>query len=249
MEVKKVTPEDVEDLYCCISPGSLWTEQLSESREWFKAHLGKYVEGYHLRDGPRTVGLIYYGVSENALVPYKIEPNVACIYCTELLKEYMHRGYGRMMFDYMKKDLKNQGFKGIMIPATEFKEWMHYELFLKQGFTVIKEHSPYKVMYFPLTKESVTINIINLNYAPSRDKIEVTLFRNFFCPVGVYMHHLIKKVAQTFGDRVRIVEIEATPEIVRRYGTADPLINGKIKLYGPASEEGVKKAIEEEINL
>jgi hypothetical protein len=35
---------------------------------------------------------------------------------------------------------------------------------------------------------------------------------------------------------------------VRRYGTAEPLINGKVKLIGPASEEDVKKAIQEEIN-
>lgn len=61
------------------------------------------------------------------------------------------------------------------------------------------------------------------------------------------MYHLIKKVAQSFGDKVKIVEIEATPETLRRYGTADPLINGKIKLFGPASEEDVKKAIQEEI--
>ena len=62
------------------------------------------------------------------------------------------------------------------------------------------------------------------------------------------MYHLIKKVAQGFGDKVRIVEIEATLETVRRYGTTDPLINGKIKIFGPASEEDVKKAIQEEIN-
>jgi len=57
----------------------------------------------------------------------------------------------------------------------------------------------------------------------------------------------LKKVAQDFGDRVEIVEIETTPETVRRYGTADPLINGKIKLFGPVSKEDVKKTIQEEI--
>jgi len=159
----------------------------------------------------------------------------------------MHKGHGRMMFDYMKNDLKKEGFKGILIPATEFKEWMHYELFLKQGFKVIKEHSPYKVMYFPLTKESISVKVLKLNYTPSEGKVEVTLFKNhFFCPVGVYMYHLIKKVAQRFGDKVKIVEIETTLETVRKYGTTDPLINGKIKIFGPASEEEVKKAIQEE---
>ena len=62
------------------------------------------------------------------------------------------------------------------------------------------------------------------------------------------MYHLIKKVAQSFRDKVEIVEINATLETVRRIGTAEPLINGKIKIFGPASEEDVKKDIQEEIN-
>jgi hypothetical protein len=78
--------------------------------------------------------------------------------------------------------------------------------------------------------------------------VEVTLFKNFFCPVSGYMHHLIKKVARSFGDKVKIVEIEPTLETVRKHGTTDPLINGKLKLLGPASEQDVKKAIQEEID-
>lgn len=250
MQVKRVTLDDLETTYCCmkeVPPGVSWAEALPESRKWFKANLGKHVEGYHLLDDDKVVGHIYYAMSEKALVPYEIEKKVACVYCTEMLRDYMHKGYGKMMFDYMKNDFKRQGFKGIMIPATDFKEWTHYELFLKQGFRVIKEHPPYKVMYFPLTKENIAVNVLDLNYTPSRDKAEVTLFNNFFCPVGVYMYHLIKKVAQGLGDEVKIVEIEATLENVRRYGTAEPLINGKIKLIGPASEEDVKKAIQEEV--
>lgn len=251
MKVRKVTQDDLEATYCCMSevpPNVSWTDFLPESRKWFKANIGERVEGYHLVDGSKVVGHIYYAASENALVPYEIEPRVACIYCTEMLRDYMHKGYGRMMFDHMKDDLKKQGFKGIMLPATDFKEWMHYELFLKQGFKVVKEHPPYKAMYLPLTKESITIKVLDLNYTPSRGKVEVTLFKNFFCPVGAYMYLLIKKIAQSFGDKVKIVEIDATPDTVRRYGTSDPLINGKIKMFGPASEEDVKRAIQEEIS-
>lgn len=180
MQVKKVTLDDLESTYCCVNevpPNVAWTEALPESREWFKVNLGKHVEGYHLMDGDKVVGHIYYGTSEKALVPYEIEPKVACIYCTEILRDHMHKGYGKIMFDYMKKDLKEKGFKGIMIPATYFKEWMHYKLFLKQGFQVIKEHAPYKVMYFPLTKKRITAKVLDLNYTPSRDKVEVTLFK------------------------------------------------------------------------
>jgi len=251
MKVKKVTLGDLEATYCCMSdvpPGVSWAEALPESREWFQTNIGRHVEGYHLLDDARVVGHIYYETSERALLPYEIEPRVACIYCTEMLRDYMQKGYGRKMFDYAKNDLKKQGFKGILVDATDVKEFMHYEHFLKQGFKVIKEHGPFKLMYFPLSKESINVKPLELNYKPSRDKVEVTLFNNFFCPVGAYMYHLIKKVAQSFGDKVKIVEIEATLETARRYGTTDTLINGKIKIFGPASEEDVKKAIQEEID-
>jgi N-acetylglutamate synthase-like GNAT family acetyltransferase len=228
-------------------PGVSWAEHLPESRKWFKENLGKHVEGYHILDDSKVVGHIYYASSENALVPFETEPKVAFIYCTEMLRDYMRKGYGKMMFDYAKTDLKKQGFKGILVDATDFQEYMHHSHFTKQGFKVIKEHGPFKLMYFPLSKEKVDVKVLELSYTPSKGKVEVTLFKNFFCPVSGYMHHLIKKVARSFGDKVKIVEIEPTLETVRKHGT-DPLINGKLKLVGPASEQDVKKAIQEEID-
>jgi len=251
MHVKKVTLGDLGATYCCMSklpPGASWAEALPESRNWFKANLGKHVEGYHLLDGNRVVGHVYYTTSEKALLPFETEPKVAFIYCTEMLRDYMRKGYGKMLLDYVKDDLKKQGYKGILVDASDIKEYMYYEHFLKQGFKVIKEHAPFKLMYYPLTKDSVQVKLLELNYKPSKDKVEVTLFKNFFCPVGAYMYHLMKKAAKSFGDKVKVVEIEATLETVRKIGATDPLINGKIKILGPASEEDVKKAIQEEIN-
>jgi len=251
MQVKRVALSDLASTYCCMSetpPGVKWADFLPESREWFKSNLGTHVEGYHLLDGDKVVGLIYWASSENALVAFETEPKVACIYCTELLRNYLHKGYGRMMFDYMKDDLRTRGFKGIMVDATDFKEWMHHELFLKQGFKIMKDHAPYKLMYFPLTQETVDAKLIELNYTPSKDRVEVTLFNNFFCPAGASMYHLVKKVAESFGDQVKVVERKGTLDTVRKYGTTDPLINGKLKLFGPASEEAIRKAIQEEID-
>ncbi|MFQ6123421.1 MAG: GNAT family N-acetyltransferase [Candidatus Heimdallarchaeota archaeon] len=251
MQVKKVTEADVKTTYCCMSEvpqGVSWAEALPESKEWFKTNMGKFVEGYHLLDEDNVVGHIYYAPSEKALLPYEMESHIACIYCTEMLRDFMNKGYGKMMFDYVKEDLKTQGFKGIIVAATDFNEYMYYEHFLKQGFHIIKEHNSFKLMYFPLTKESIDVKLVDLNYSPAKEQVEVTLFNNFFCPVGAYMYHLIKKVAQSFGNKVKLVEVEATLETVRRYGTIDPLINGKIKLLGPASEEDVKQAIQEEID-
>jgi N-acetylglutamate synthase-like GNAT family acetyltransferase len=252
LKVKKVTLDDLESTYCCMSespPGVKWIEHVPESKEWFQANLDKHVDGYHLiDDNGKVVGHVYYASSEKALLPFEVEPNVAFIYCTEMLKAYTRKGFGKTMLDYMKADLKKQGYKGILVDATDFQEYMHHEHFSKQGFKTILEHGPFKLMYFPLNQATVKARPIDISYAPSKDKVEVTLFKMFFCPVGAYMYHTIKRIAQSFGDQVKIVEIEPTQETIRRIGTTDPLINGKIKLLGPASEEDIKKAIQEEIN-
>jgi hypothetical protein len=103
-------------------------------------------------------------------------------------------------------------------------------------------------MYYPLAKENITVKIVDLSYKPATDKVEMTLFRNIMCPVGAYMYHMIRKVAESFGDKIKIVELDATLETVHRYGTTDPLVNGKMKFFGPVSEETAKKAIQEEID-
>ncbi len=251
MLVKRVTRNDLEATYCCaeeFQPSYGWAECLPESREWFRANLGRSIEGYHLLDGERVVGMVYWARSEEAVLPYEVEPKVACVYCTELLQGYKRKGHGRMMLDYMKDDLKKRGFKGILVPATDLDVYMPYRDFLKQGFKIVEEHPPSKDMYFPLTKENITVKVFNLNYAPATDKVEVTLFRNFMCPVSVYMHHMLRRVAESFGDKVKIVELDATPETARRYGTVDPLVNGKMKFFGPISEKTAKNAIQEELD-
>ena len=55
-------------------------------------------------------------------------------------------------------------------------------------------------------------------------------------------------MALSFGDQVNLVELPGTFDSIRKYGTSDPLINGKIKLFGPASEEAIRKAIQEEVD-
>jgi len=250
MLVKRVTRDDVESTFCCaveFQPSSGWTECLPEAREWFRVHLGRSIEGYHLLDGERVVGMVYWARSEDAILPYEVEPSVACVYCTELLEGYKRKGHGKFMLDYMKNDLKKRGFKGILVPATELDVYMPYKDFLRQGFKIIKEHPPLKDMYYPLTKEDVAVKVHELSYKPATDKVEVTLFRNFMCPVGVHMHHMLRRVAEGFGDKVKVLELEATPETARRCGTVDPLVNGKMKFFGPVSENTARKAIQEEI--
>lgn len=87
MQVKKVNSTNMRATYCCISAQSPYAEGLSESKEWFEANMNEHVEGYHLLDGEKVVGHMYFAMSGKALLPYDIELGVACIYCTYLLQD------------------------------------------------------------------------------------------------------------------------------------------------------------------
>jgi len=253
MKVKRLTLEDVKKAYPCMHDlppqFAFWETFVPESQQCLKAGLGKHVEGYHLFDGENVVGHIYYSPSEKALAPFKTEPGVAFIYCVWLGQKYRGKGHGRELFDAFKEEMRKRGYKGILVSATDFPEYMHQSHFEKQGFKVVMEYSPsMRLMYFPITKKTVEVTPMELKYKPTTKKVEVTLFKNFFCPVGVSMHYKVMEVAKTFGDKVKIVEIEATEETLEKYGAVDGiLINGKRKIMGPVSEEEIRKAIQEEI--
>jgi GNAT superfamily N-acetyltransferase len=133
MRVEELSLENVENAYACLhnpSPQSaFWQNFLHTSRFWLKQNLGRYVEGYHLMDDEKVVGHIYYAPSEKALIEYEIEPNVAFIYCVYLWKEHRHKGLGRKMLEYFKKEMQKKGFKGILVEASDFPRYMHYSHF------------------------------------------------------------------------------------------------------------------------
>lgn len=252
MKVEKLTLENVENAYACLhnpsSQSAFWQNFLPRSRPWLKQNLGEYVEGYHQINREKVVGHVYYAPSEKALIEYEIEPNIAFIYCVYLWKEHREKGLGRKMLDHFKEEMRKQGFKGIVAEASDFPRYMHYSHFQKQGFKMVLEHGPFKVIYFPLAQKEVKVKPRELKYKPKALGIEVTLFRNFFCPVSAGMHQKVREVATTFGDKVSIVEIDANKNALEKYGTANGiLINGKRKLIGPAPDEEIYRAIQEEI--
>jgi len=254
MKIEKLDMGNVKNAYACLHnppPQSVfWQNFLPQSRLWLKQNLGEYVDGYHLVDKGHVVGHIYYVTSERALTEYEIEPNVAFIYCVYLWKEHRGRGFGRRFLNYFKEEMQRQGFKGIITEASDFPKYMHYSHFQKQGFKTVLNQEPFKLMYFPLAQREVKVKTRELRYEPKTIGVEVTLFRNFFCPVSAGMYQKVKEVAGVFGDRVSVVELEANRKILEKHGTVNGiLINGKRKFIGPASDEEIYEAIREELTV
>lgn len=242
-------PREAAGAYPCAteSPRPFWADGLELSREWFAENLGRHVEGFHVEEGGKVIGHIYWAPSERALVPYRTEPGVAWIYCEWIKRPYQGRGYMRALFSAFVEYLKGEGYKGVLVGATDYEGYMHYSHFAKRGFWVIHEEGGGKLMYLPLSKAEVEVEPLAQNVAvEGKAPVEVLVIGSRFCPVAAATVLYLRKVAAELGDKVALVEVPAGPEALARYGVADGIfINGRPVFFGPVTEEQVRAMIEE----
>ncbi|NOX44146.1 MAG: GNAT family N-acetyltransferase [Caldiserica bacterium] len=241
-------PREAAGAYPCAteSPRPFWADGLGLSRSWFAENLGAHVEGVHVEEEGEVIGHIYWAPSERALVPYRTEPGVAWIYCEWIKRPHQGRGYMRALFSAFVEYLKGEGYKGVLVGATDYEGYMHYSHFAKRGFRVIQEGDGGKLMYLPLARETVEVEPL-VPRIPVEGKAPVELFvvGSRFCPVGAATVLYLRKVAAEFGDRVSMVEVPAGPEALARYGVADGIyLNGMPVFFGPVTEEQVRAVIE-----
>ncbi len=252
--IERLTGRDqAREAYPCVEGPTLWAEGLPLSQQWFAANLGEHIEGFHLKDleEGRVIGHIYWAPSERALVPYEIEDRVAFLYCEWVQTPYRGRGLMRRLFGEFIEALKQEGYKGVLVDGTEIEDYMHYSHFAKRGFRVIQDFGQFKLMYLPLAQEEVAVRRLEPKVpVEERAPVEVLIIGSRFCPVGSVAVLLVRKVAEAeeFRGKVLIEEVPATREAIARYGVADGIfINGKMKFLGPVGEEGVRRAIQEEL--
>ncbi|HET7091384.1 MAG TPA: GNAT family N-acetyltransferase [Anaerolineae bacterium] len=220
------------------------------SRTWFADNLGQHVEGFHLEDDAgQVIGHIYWAPSDKALVPYRIEDRVAFIYCEWVQRQHRGRGGLRMLFDAFVDFLRADGYKGILVDGTDYEDCMHQRHFARRGFRVIRDTGAGRLMYLPLSQESVQVEPLSSRITrEGTAPVEVRIIGSRFCPVGASAVLALRKAASEFGDRVTVKEMPAGADALDRYGVADGIfINGQVRFFGPVTEEQVRQAIREAI--
>ena len=229
--------------------GRFGADGLELSREWFAENLGRHVEGFHVGEDGEVIGHIYWAPSERALVPYRTEPGVAWIYCEWIQRPHQGRGYMRALFSAFIEHLKGEGYKGVLVGATDYEGYMHYSHFANRGFRVIREEGGGKLLYLLLSQAEVEVEPLAENIpVEGRAPVEVLMIGSLFCPVAAATVLYLRKVAAEFGDRVSMVELPAGPEALARYGVADGIfINGKPAFFGPVTEDQVRATIMKEL--
>jgi len=243
--------EDARQAFPCMCEvPTPWPEALEACRAWIGQNLGRYVEGYHLYDpSGNVVGQLYYAPSEHALIPYKIEPGVAVIYCEWVQRRRQGKGLGLQLFTTFREDARSAECKGIVVEGTHREEQMPYQRYLARGFKIIHETDDRKLLYLPLRQPEVRVLPLQ-SRIPSRRGIpvEILVLTGYLCPFETPTRLLLLEVAREFGDRVLVRQESLTRETLQRYGAASGIfINGRPKLAGATSEDAIRQAILEEL--
>jgi GNAT superfamily N-acetyltransferase len=243
--------EDTQQTYCCMTEvPTPWPQALCQCRDWVARHLGHDVEGYHLRLGSgEVVGHLYYALSEHALIPYEVEAGVGVMYCEWVQRRYQHQGLGQRLFGAFVDEMRQQDAKGILVEGTDREDQMHVRHYQARGFEVIRHSGHYKLLYLPLTQAQVRVRPLQPRIQPRRRvPVEILIVRGYMCPFEIATLVLLQEVSREFGDRVKVRQVELTPETLAEHGVARGIfVNGRLKLGGAETEESVRQAILEEL--
>jgi len=240
-----------ENAYPCAteSPQNFWADGLPLSRDWFAENLGEHVEAFHLHDDHgEVVGHIYWAPSNRALVPYDIEDGVACIYCEWVQRGHRGEGGMHMLFEEFVDYLHRRGFKGILVDATTIEGYMHQRHFLKRGFKILREIGDGKLLYYPISQESVWVEPLQPHVTrEGTAPVDILVIGSHFCPVGASAVLSLRKVAAELDGLVHVREVDAGRNVIEHYGVADGIyINGKAAFFGPVNEATVRETIRKE---
>lgn len=240
-------PGQVEQACPCMAEvPTPWPQAVQVCRDWLAEHVGTAVYGLHLLDpAGQVAGHVYYTPAEEALIPYRVEPGVAVVHCEWVQRRHQGQGYSRLLCDSLAGRLAEEGWKGILVAATDDEACMHYRHFACRGLRPLDQPGPMRLMYRPLAQETVDVEAIDLRIQPRRERpVDVLVFRGGFCPYEVSTTLAVLEVAREFGPGVRVREVPFTAETVRALGAAGGVwINGRRFPAAGAPEEEVRRAI------
>lgn len=199
-----------------------WPESLQACRAWLAEKMGTAVHDLHLVDADGQVGgHVYYTPAEQALIPYHVEPGAAVVHCEWAQRRHQGQGYGRLLCDSLAGRLEEEGWKGILVAATDDEDCMHYRHFACRGLRPVEQEGPMYLMYRPLHQETVHVEPIAPRIQPRHEPpVEVLAFLGGFCPYEASTALLALQVAREFGPGVVVHEVPLSAESARAYGTA-----------------------------
>jgi len=253
MKIADITSENEKDYFCCLEE---WSEEIKEAgdykKEWYKKMKDKGVKvKFALDENDIIGGMIQYIPVEHSMFEGENLYVLLCIWVhgyKEGRGNYRKRGMGRALLKAAEEDCRQLGANGLVTWGLIIPVFMRASWFKKQGYKVVDKRDMMRLMWKPFNENAVPPTFGKYLKIPQKGtgKVDVTIFRNGWCPAQSIAFERARRASATFPDKINLHEYDTTDKaIIREWGIFDALfIDSKEVIVGPPpSYEKIRKKI------
>jgi len=220
MRLETLNFNNLMEAFSCVRRVPIWKDlstEIEQSVFYLQHAMQNGYKGKIAFENERAVGHVFYAPLSKAPVPLASDHSLIFIRCLYVDPLFRNLGIGSSLLAAMKSDSGN--YDGALLTASQKDKDWHYSMFEKVGFKTIGEEKGLIHMFLPIRKEIIELRIVSKKQKTQRDKVQVTLFYDDFCPMRNQLVSMIRKAAGMFGDSIELREIDLTPETAKLYGT------------------------------
>ena len=258
MKLIDITPETESQYFCCLEE---WSEDIKEAgnqkQKWYNQMKEKGLKvKFALDDKDVIGGMIQYIPIEHSMYEGENLYVVLCIWVhghKQGRGDYRKRGMGKALLKAAEEDARQLGADGLVTWGLVIPVFMRASWFKKQGYKVVDKTGIMRLLWKPFNEKAIPPKFIKPNKKPVKGegKVNVTVFRNGWCPNMNIAFERAKRASGEFTGKINLQEFEtADRETFREWGISDALyIDGKEMNIGPApSFEKIRKRIEKRVS-
>jgi ribosomal protein S18 acetylase RimI-like enzyme len=247
MEIKKVTKENLMDLFYPCGPNEISYINAKKFivNLWREKRLKSGFLGFVAYENDIPVGRVeIWPIEENInLISGKDLYFMPCIW---VLPQFQKKGIGRALIEEVFKNTKDRS--GVMTISMEGEEWMPLSFFKKFGFEEVEIEglNPY---FKSMIKKYAEIEIPKIlkptfEHVKRDDKVVVEIIRDMMCPFIRVWEEKFKNILKEYGEKIELIEyVPYSKEEILKYGSAKIYFDGEEPFWGPMSSDEIKKIL------
>jgi len=257
MKIIDLSPEHEKIYFCCLED---WSDEMKEAgdhkQHWYECMKDKGARVKLAVDDNGTVGgMIQYVPVEYSMFSGKDLYVVLCIWVhgyKEGRGDFRKRGMGTALLKAAEEDCMQLGTGGLVTWGLLIPVFMRASWFKKHGYKAVAREGMMQLLWKPFRENVVPPKFKKPVKLPGKgeDKVNISLFRNGWCPAANMSYERALRAAAEFEGKVEIKEYDTKDAaIMEEWGIFDGLyIEGKEVPTGPpVTYEKAKRKIEKNV--
>ncbi len=253
MKITDISPENEKHFFCCLEE---WSEEMKEAgdakQRWYEYMKDKGVRVKFALDENGVIGgMIQYVPIEYSGFEGENLYVVLCIWVhghKEGRGNYRKRGMGTALIKAAEADCQQLGANGLVTWGLIIPAFMRASWFKRKGYKVAAKSGIMRLLWKPFNEEATPPGFMKPGKKPGKgtDKVNITLFRNGWCPAQNIAFERAIRASESFQNKVDLQKFDTKDQtIVQEWGILNALfIDGKeVRTGPPPSFEKIKKKI------